>query len=508
MKWLPPGAHLLPPRPRSRCSESPYVAAEVRPFPCRPNAPQGLEPPPERHTLARMASPPIESRSAPPGAAQGSVSSMPGPSSRALLEELGRYVKADPFPFAVDLARCEGMYVMTVDGERLFDWAGYYASKWIAHNHPRLYEPEYVRRLVVAANNKIANVDFLTPECLEYYRELYGLAPACMRNPNLELYVVNSGAEAVENMMKYFISLHAERHGPRGLPLRFLYFGQAFHGRTVFALNVTELTHAPVVTKGFHGLVSGNIQIPFPSVNTELDAAENRRRTQDALESLERALAQYAGEIAGIIVEPIQGAGGHRLAEREFFRELSRLAHDADVSLGFDEVQTAGGQTGKFFMVDLFDLPYPPQAVASAKKLGNGVVYMFRPMIDRGVLDSTWGGTLADMVRFVQELKIVRDERLIEQVPEKAARLVHHLRDLRQAFPRGISNVRGEGLWQGFSLASDEARDALLDAALHREHLLMLGAGERSVRLRPHLHVTMADIDLLAEKLRNLLGTL
>ncbi|MBL9207230.1 MAG: hypothetical protein JNN01_19225, partial [Opitutaceae bacterium] len=109
----------------------------------------------------------------------------PGPKSAAHLAELRRYVIADPYPFVVDLAGCQGMEIATVDGQRLIDWAGYYASKWIAHNHPRLYEPDYLRRLGQAANNKMANVDFLTPECLTYYRALHAVAPVCMRNEHL-----------------------------------------------------------------------------------------------------------------------------------------------------------------------------------------------------------------------------------------------------------------------------------------------------------------------------------
>lgn len=437
-----------------------------------------------------------------PGAAP-----FPGPRSRALLDEMRRYVIADPYPFVVDPARCEGMHLVTVDDQRIIDWAGYYASKWIAHNHPRLAEPEYVRRLVAAANNKLANVDFLTPECLAYYRELHALAPRCMRSERLELYTINSGAEAVENMMKYFINLHDQQHGKRSGPRRFIYFDQAFHGRTVFALNVTELTHAPVITKDFQGLVRGNIQIPFPAIDADVSATENRFRTTEALQRVERSLREYAGEVVGIVVEPIQGAGGHRVAEKEFFQGLSTLAREYGVYLGFDEVQTAGGQTGEFFMVDLLDLPHPPQAVAAAKKLGNGVIYMLHPMEDRGVLDSTWGGTLADMVRFVQELQIVRDEKLIEQVPTKAAHLVARLRELQRAFPAKVSNVRGAGLYQGFNLASPALQNALVDRALNEESLLLLGGGRLSVRLRPHLHVTIADIDLLAEKLHRLLAS-
>ena len=73
-----------------------------------------------------------------------------------MLLEMGNYVIAEPYPVAVDIEKCHGMYLVTVDGQELFDWAGYYGSKLIAHNHPGLYEPEYLRRLQVAANNKIA----------------------------------------------------------------------------------------------------------------------------------------------------------------------------------------------------------------------------------------------------------------------------------------------------------------------------------------------------------------
>ena len=431
----------------------------------------------------------------------------PGPKSAPLLAELRHYVIADPYPFIVDLPHCSGMEIATLDGDRLTDWGGYYASKWIAHNHPRLFEPDYLRRLSYAANNKIANVDFLTPECLDYYRALHSVAPKCMRSEHLEIYAINSGAEAIENMMKYLINLHDRKPNTKKNNRRFIYFDQAFHGRTIFALNVTELSHDPVITKDFRGLACGNIQIPFPTVNTDDDPAENRFRTNEALGRVECALREHIGEIVGIIVEPVQGAGGHRVAEKEFFQGLSRLAHQYDVCLGFDEVQTAGGQTGEFFMADQLDLPYPPQAIATAKKLGNGVLYMLYPMEDEGVLDSTWGGALADMVRFVQELQIVRDEKLIEAVPAKTEYLLNTLRELKRQFPNEISNIRGAGLYQGFSLSSPAKKAALVENALQQESLLLLGAGRQSVRLRPHLNVTTQDIDILGRKIHALLSS-
>ena len=417
----------------------------------------------------------------------------PGPLGAAMLEELGRYVIATPYPFVVDLARCEGMWLATVDGERLFDWAGYFGSKLIGHNHPGLYEPAYVERLVLAANNKVANPDFLTPECLAYYRLLHRLAPESMRSDRLEVYAVNSGAEAVENMMKYLIALHNAK-GKGYAARRFLYFDKAFHGRTVFALGVTQ-TIDPVATKDFLGLGGGgNIKLPFPAYDGDLSVEENERVVQKALDKVEGALRLMADEIVGIIVEPIQGAGGQRVALPAFFQGLSRLAHRYGVYLAFDEVQTSLGATGRMWGLDHFDLPYPPQAVAAGKKFGNGVVYMREPLEDVGVLDSTWGGTLADMVRVVREVEIVEEEGLIERAARNGERLAAGLRTLFARYDVA-TNVRGLGLYQGISLDSPERKSEAIRIAREEFDLLLLGAGEQSIRTRPNLSVTTEEID-------------
>jgi L-lysine 6-transaminase len=432
-------------------------------------------------------------------------------SSAQMLEELSRYVIAEPYPFVLDLEKCHGSWLVTLEGKEIFDWAGYFGSKLIAHNHPGLSEPEYLRKLIVAANNKTANPDFLTPECLDYYHLIHELAPVSMRNPRLEVYTVNSGAEAVENMMKYLINLHHQRlrqagkgHGTG----RFIHFDQAFHGRTIFALNVTQLTDDPIITKDFQNYIPGNIKVPFPFVDSTRSDAENQAAADESLAVIERMLQKYRDEVAGIIIEPLQGAGGHRIALPSFFQRLSELAHRYDTYLGFDEVQTAGGQTGTFWAIDQFNLPHPPQAVASAKKLGVGVVYMLHPMDDHGILDSTWGGHLADMVRFVQEMKIVRREKLIEQVPEKTIRLRAGLDRLAATYPQIIFNPRGIGLYQGLSLHPPITKSAFLDAALEHESLLLLGAGTNSIRLRPSLSVTKEEIDLLIEKLTHCINRL
>jgi L-lysine 6-transaminase len=122
-------------------------------------------------------------------------------------------------------------------------------------------------------------------------------------------------------------------------------------------------------------------------------------------------------------------------------------------------------------------------------------------MKDMGVLDSTWGGSLTDMVRFCQEMKIVEREKLIEQVPAKTTVLVEGLRGLQKKYPNKMFNIRGMGLYQGFSLTGKDKRTKLVDLALEKENLLLLEAGTISIRFRPVLDVTKEDIDLLVEKL-------
>ncbi len=427
-----------------------------------------------------------------------------------MLEELGRYVIAEPYPFALDIQKGHGMWLVTVEGEELFDWAGFYGSRLLGHNHPGLFEPEYLRRLSYAANNKLANPDFLTVECLDYYRFLYENAPAVMKNPNLEVYAVNSGAEAVENMMKYLVATFNQRRASRQTPTgtrRFLYFDKAFHGRTVFALGVTQ-TIDPVATKDFQGLSTiSNLKMPFPSYTSDASHLENLAEATRVLQQVESVLSLMAEEIVGVIVEPIQGAGGHRVALPEFFRGLSELCHRYEVPLAFDEVQTGFAATGKMWAIDHFDLPYPPMAVATGKKFGNGAVFMYEPLTDVGVLDSTWGGTLGDMVRIVREMEIVREEKLMENAASTGAYLAARLNELAAKYRPMLRNVRGLGLYQGFSLDTPARKASLISRALQEENLLLLGAGNRTIRMRPNLNVLPADVDLLFEKLDRLMAT-
>ncbi|MGE5599198.1 MAG: aminotransferase class III-fold pyridoxal phosphate-dependent enzyme [Bacteroidota bacterium] len=427
--------------------------------------------------------------------------------------EFYRFCLTENYPFVVDLRGCHGSYLRTVEGQEILDWAGFYGSKMIAYNHPRLYEREYLDRLILAANNKVPNPDFFTPECLAFYRTLYEHAPGCMKSsPDLEVYAVNSGAEAIENMLKYLIAKHNRQAGGRyrHLPKRFIFFRNSFHGRTVFALSVTNI-QKDVVTGDFHPLYTHNLPATFPACRFSADgegvfAAANAGAVERSLFEIERYLEHYRGQVVAIVVEPIQSAGGHHVSVPRFFRELSALAAEHDVYLALDEVQTGLGLTGRPYAVDHFDLVRPPQAVAVAKKMGVGAVFMLDHLEDVGVLDSTWGGPLVDMVRVTQELRVVDEEGLIEAAAPKGEAVRRRLWKLAEEFPHLLENVRGYGLMLGFTVPDPERRglrDLLVRTALEEELLLLLEAGFDSIRLRPNLSVTWEEIDEFFVRLRN-----
>jgi L-lysine 6-transaminase len=174
------------------------------------------------------------------------------------------------------------------------------------------------------------------------------------------------------------------------------------------------------------------------------------------------------------------------VAQPDFFGSSASWRTFDTRRFGFDEVQTAGGSGRDVLGHRSVRSPAPPAGRRLGKKLGCGVVYMLYPMEDRGVLDSTWGGHLADMVRFVQEMKIVRREKLIEQVPEKSARLAPDSNLSPTDFPTFSTTRAASDSIRASACNPPSANPTFLDALLEHESLLLLGAGASSIRLRPH----------------------
>jgi L-lysine 6-transaminase len=422
-------------------------------------------------------------------------------------EVLRRHQLADGFPFVLDLERSHGSWLADAkSGEEYLDLFTCFASWPVGYNHPGLAEPEFRRELDLAAVNNPANSDLYT-ESMARFVEAFATRATPPGFPHH--FWVSGGALAVENALKAAFDWKAQRLGRKDLAesaddLVVLHFVDAFHGRSGYTLSLTntDLVKVGLFPK-FRWPRVHNPRIEFDAhggIANEIEASEAR-----ALAEIEAAFREHGRKVAAIVIEPMQGEGGDNHFRGEFLRELRRLADEREAMLVFDEVQTGFWGTGAAWMWQAKGAA--PDIVAFGKKTQVCGIYANR-RIDEvesnvfrrpGRINSTWGGSLADMVRCRRFIEIILGERLHENVARQGERMVAGLR--RLASERGsISNVRGVGSLVAFTLESPAARDELL-TRMRAQKLLAIKCGRDSIRFRLPFVITADEVDLALERL-------
>lgn len=237
-------------------------------------------------------------------------------------------------------------------------------------------------------------------------------------------------------------------------------------------------------------------------------AAEHR-----ALGQLRAVLSARGPDVAAIIAEGIQGEGGDNHFRPEFWVELRKLADEFEVLLIADEVQSGMGATGRMWAYQ--HTPIVPDIVVFGKK-AQVCGIMATKRIDEVAdnvfkvssrINSTWGGNLVDMVRSRRFLEIIEEERLVENAAAVGAYFLERLLDLQRRFPGRLSNVRGKGLFVAFDASSGEAAAKIVRIAYEKQ-ALFLTCGTQSVRFRPPLDTSKADIDAIVAVLEQTLAAL
>lgn len=275
-------------------------------------------------------------------------------------------------------------------------------------------------------------------------------------------------------------------------------FTGAFHGRTLGALSLNR--SKAVHRQGFPEL-AGVIEAPF---------CEDRRCSVATCSCgfFPKSTSEKAwlwelldpdggrvdpGEVAYIIVEPIQGEGGYRIPSNAFMDELATVCTEYEIPLIADEVQTGIGRTGEWWGADHYAIN--PDVIASAKALGVGATISsdeFFPE-EPGRISSTWGGgdILASM-RGVLTIDVIREQDLLTNATTRGEQFKELL---READPEYVEDVRGRGLLLAVEFDSQTRRDCVVQAAFERG-LLTLGAGFKTLRVLPPLDVTKREIAL------------
>jgi len=443
-----------------------------------------------------------------------SGSSSPGASPELapelVRETLARSILADGFDFVLDLEESRGSHLVDArTGERFLDMFTFFASSALGMNHPALADdPEFRAELAQAALNKPSNSDIYSVPMARFvdtFRRVLG-------DPALpHLFFVDGGALAVENALKVAFdwkSRHNEAHGiDPELGTKVLHLRGAFHGRSGYTLSLTNTD--PVKVARFPKFDWPRIDAPYVRPGLDDDAmaaleAESLRQARAAFEA-------HPHDIACFIAEPIQGEGGDRHFRPEFFAAMRELCDEFDALLIFDEVQTGCGITGTAWAYQ--QLGVMPDVVSFGKKTQVCGVMAGRRVDEvadnvfavSSRINSTWGGNLVDMVRSRRILEVIERDGLLDNARDMGAYLLDELRVLATRFPGVVVDPRGRGLMCAFSMPTPEDRDALIRKLWDR-HVIMLPSGADSVRFRPALPVTRAEIDACLDAVRAVLS--
>jgi L-lysine 6-transaminase len=384
-------------------------------------------------------------------------------------------------------------------GRRYLDFYTFFASAPLGLNPRGLADdPDFLARLAEAATNKPANPDVYT----SYYADFVETFVRVLGDPALpHLFFVEGGALAVENALKCAFDWKSRHNEMRGLPSslgsKILHLTHAFHGRSGYALSLTNTD--PRVTDRFPKFDWPRIDVPkvtFPLAEhlSQVTAAETR-----ALRQATAAFRAHPDDIAAFIAEPIQGEGGDNHMRAEFLRSVQHLCRENDALFILDEVQTGVGTAGSAWTYQQLGLE--PDIVAFGKRVQLGGIMAGR-RVDHvpdnvftvsGRISSTWGGGLADMVRSQRLLEIIERDGLFTHAAQTGAWFFGQLQELCTRHPGLVFNARGRGLMCAVDLPSTRTRDALV-ARLRAAGVLLVGCGPRSIRFRPALTVGPDDL--------------
>jgi L-lysine 6-transaminase len=423
---------------------------------------------------------------------------------------LARHLLTDGFKLVLDPRASQGSWVVDArDGQRYLDMYTFFASAPLGCNHPGIVDdPQFMALLAEVAANKPANSDIYSTHLAEFV-ETFDRVLGDPRLPHM--FFVEGGALAVENALKAAFdwkSQHNQSHGRSPeLGTRVLHLTRAFHGRSGYTMSLTNTE--PAKTDRYPKFDWPRIAVPairFPIDLDEVQAAE-----EHALAQAREAFRRFPHDVAAFIAEPIQGEGGDNHMRAEFLQAIQQLVHQNDALFILDEVQTGAGTTGTPWAYQQLGLS--PDIVAFSKKVQLGGI-MAGGRVDEvadnvfavsGRINSTWGGGLTDMVRSRRILEIVEREGLIDAAGPKGAALLAALGKVEAAHPALLSNIRGRGLLVAVDVPDSETRDVVLRRLREDEHVLTLGSGERSVRFRPALSVTVDELEQAAAALGRVL---
>jgi len=420
-----------------------------------------------------------------------------------VIDSLNKHVLADGFDLTFDMEKSRGVHIYDSKNKRtLLDFFTCFASVPLGYNHPKMLNDEaFKKSLMLAALTNPSNSDIYTEQYAQFVKtfERVGI-PEYLPHA----FFIAGGTLAIENALKTAMDWKVQKNFAKGYTVekgfKVLHFENAFHGRSGYTLSLTNTL--PVKTKWYAKFDWPRVSFPaikFPQ--TEENLADLIAREERSIAQIKQAFIDNKDDICAIIIEPVQAEGGDHHARKEFMEQLRILADENEAMLIYDEVQTGVGLTGKFWCHEHFGEKARPDIIAFGKKMQVCGILASRRVdeIEDNVfkvssrINSTWGGSLVDMVRATKILEIIEEDKLCDKAAETGKYLQEQLRQIANENPI-VSGVRGKGLLTAFDFADTETRNKFIGMGM-QNNVMFLGCGHSTIRFRPALIIEKNNID-------------
>jgi 4-aminobutyrate aminotransferase len=376
--------------------------------------------------------------------------------------------------YALVVDKAQGSEIWDLDGKRYIDFMAGVAVLNVGHRHP------YVVEKVQEQLDKFWHIclaDFYYPQAIALAEKIQAIAPM----EDTMVYFGNSGTEAVEAALKLAM-FHTGRS-------KFLGFLGSFHGRTQEGIKVHH--------------------VPFPDPYRPLLYTSDGQGAGDAvINYIEQELFRTIvspDDIAGVLVEPIQGEGGYIIPEASFFPRLGEMCDRYGILLITDEIQSGAGRTGKWWATEHEGIK--PDIMCFAKGIGSGMpiggIAARRELMSwgPGSHGSTYGGNPIAAVSALATIEVIEQEGILEQATETGTYILDALAEI-QARHHTIGDVRGRGLMIGIEFVEDasskernpEIRERIIQDAFE-SGLLLIPCGPNSIRMTPALNISRDLVD-------------
>ena len=371
-------------------------------------------------------------------------------------------------PLDVVITRGEGVWVWDVEGNRYLDCLAAYSAVNQGHCHPRIVAALQEQAGRLTLTSRAFRNDQLGP----FYEAVATLTGYPRVLP------MNTGAEAVETAIKMARKWAYTVKGVPDNEAEILVFSNNFHGRTT---TIVGFSTDEQYQRGFGPFTPGFRALPFGDIDAVREALHPN--------------------VAAVLIEPIQGEAGIIIPPDGYLKALEAACREHGALLIVDEIQSGLGRTGRLFAFEHEGIH--PDVVILGKALGGGcypvsavlaredTMQVFEP----GDHGSTFGGNPLGCAVAREALRVLTDERMVENSATQGERLLDHLRRINSP---SLSEVRGRGLWVALELHASAGGARRYCEALQARGLLCKETHEHVIRIAPPLIITSDEVDWAA----------